>query len=172
MRRSDMDARLGGLYDQVPQPDCKGLCAASCNSPLGMNPRERQRIREHGYKIPPLEEAVERVAAGEDYRCPALSADDRCQVYETLGRPMICRLYGAVESMPCVFGCLPPTGLLPDRDGYRLLQESLDVGNPAADTAGAVAAIDKNLADPQTASTVRMYVKHHRPGQRKRRSSS
>lgn len=37
--------------------------------------------------------------------CPALDFVGRCSVYEH--RPMICRLWGLVEDMPCHYGCKP-----------------------------------------------------------------
>jgi hypothetical protein len=57
--------------------------------------------------------------------CPALSLVGRCTVYEV--RPMLCRLWGAVEGMRCDRGCLPVGGLLSDVEGGRLLRASLGV---------------------------------------------
>lgn len=48
-----------------------------------------------------------------------LTADRRCGVYEV--RPLICRLWGIIESLPCPYGCVPEGGYLPDEDGWRLL---------------------------------------------------
>ena len=55
-----------------------------------------------------------------------LTADRRCAVYEV--RPMICRLWGLVERMPCPFGCRPEGGLLSDEEGARLLREANRIG--------------------------------------------
>jgi len=52
-RRSDIDAKLQAIYDQVPAiPGCKGHCWLSCG-PVPMSDRERQRLRERGYKVTP-----------------------------------------------------------------------------------------------------------------------
>ncbi|MFG2076889.1 YkgJ family cysteine cluster protein [Nonomuraea maritima] len=88
MRRSDIDARLDELYAQVPQPNCKGLCADSCG-PIDMHPRERQRIRARGVTIPHHDDALDQLDRDGDYACPALK-DDRCTTYAD--RPMICFL--------------------------------------------------------------------------------
>jgi hypothetical protein len=38
-----------------------------------------------------------------------------------------CRLWGAVESMPCPWGCQPEGGLLPDAEGRRLIQAAAEL---------------------------------------------
>jgi len=103
------ERELKGLYDQVPDVGCKGLCAESCGS-VAMAPVEQRRIAGYGVRLPLM-------AAFTD-SCPALVAG-RCSVYEV--RPMVCRLWGAVEGMPCPYGCAPAGGLLADVDGQRLL---------------------------------------------------
>lgn len=50
-------------------------------------------------------------------RCPLL-VDGRCSVYNA--RPMICRLFGAVEGMICKHGC-KPADLLTDDEGFDLV---------------------------------------------------
>lgn len=98
---------LDDLYAQVPAISCKGLCHTSCG-PLVIGESERQRIQErHGVDIPDLQ-----------WTCPALNAFGRCSVYED--RPMICRLWGVDQAMPCVYGCLPDR-ILPTAEGQRLL---------------------------------------------------
>jgi hypothetical protein len=42
--------------------------------------------------------------------CSALDGVGRCSVYEE--RPLLCRLWGAVEKMTCQFGCVPADGWL------------------------------------------------------------
>ncbi|MEV3986578.1 YkgJ family cysteine cluster protein [Nonomuraea sp. NPDC049758] len=124
-----MDARLADLYAQVPQPNCKGLCADSCG-PIDMNARERQRIRARGVTIPHHDDQLDQAAREGDYTCPALK-DERCSVYAD--RPMICRLWGAAEAMACPHGCRPEGGLLSDGHGSMLLYESLALGAADAD---------------------------------------
>jgi Fe-S-cluster containining protein len=122
-RRSDVDAQLQALYDQVPAiPDCDGSCWISCG-PIEMADRERQRLRDAGYKITPSEQA--RLQA-DTYWCEALTGDRRCAVYEL--RPMICRTWGAVEGMKCPRGCVPEGGFLTDDQGWQLLAEADRVG--------------------------------------------
>jgi Fe-S-cluster containining protein len=55
-----------------------------------------------------------------------LTAVGRCAVYGI--RPMVCRLWGLVEGMPCPHGCRPDGGLLPDTEGRRLLIEAERIG--------------------------------------------
>ncbi|WP_433426222.1 hypothetical protein ACQP1V_43025 (plasmid) [Microtetraspora malaysiensis] len=158
MKRSDMDAALEELYAQVPQPGCKGLCADSCG-PIGMNPREQQRIRERGVRIPHYQDALAQLVETGDYTCPVLK-DGQCGVYDV--RPMLCRLWGAIESMPCTYGCTPEEGLLPDAEASTLLAQSLDVGKPDAMNAEELGRLQRRFDDPKFRRTVREYVKTNR----------
>lgn len=118
-----MDARLQELYDQIPAiPDCDGRCWTSCG-PIDMSDRERQRIRRAGHRITPMDQA--RASAG-TYWCEALTGDKRCAVYEI--RPLICRMWGAMESLRCPYGCVPDGGWLPDEAGYRLIARAWIIG--------------------------------------------
>ena len=125
-RRSDIDRELEELYAQIPDIDCKGRCHTSCG-PIRMSDRERSRIKET-YKV------TIRNSSGYDYppqrvpSCPALTEDKRCSVYDL--RPLICRLWGAVEGMPCTYGCRPKNGgrLLSDEDAYKLIAEAQRIG--------------------------------------------
>lgn len=123
LTRSQMDAQLRELYDRIPKiPDCDGRCWTSCG-PIGMSDREHQRIRQAGYKITPYRQAMQHV---ETYRCEALSSSRQCAVYDL--RPVVCRLWGAVEGMPCVYGCRPEGGYLTDVEGYWLISEAQRIG--------------------------------------------
>lgn len=122
MRRSEIDAALQAIYDQVPAMlDCQGKCWASCG-PVEMSLRERQRIRQAGYRIT---EARTAMTSPVTFWCEALTGDGRCAVYGL--RPLVCRLWGAVEDMPCPFGCRP-VRMLSSEEGWRLVVESLDAG--------------------------------------------
>lgn len=126
LTRSEMDAELAKLYDRIPAiPDCDGRCWTSCG-PVGMSDRERQRIRRAGYRITPYQQAMAKI---ERYYCEALTGDRRCAVYDL--RPLVCRLWGAVEGLPCVYGCRPEGGYLSDAEGYWLLAESQRIGGGA-----------------------------------------
>lgn len=85
---------LRDIYARIPSIACKGLCHGSC----GPAPATRAEIA-----------AIERtstVSFGVDRNatCSMLFAG-RCTVYAD--RPLLCRLWGVVESMPCVFGYVP-----------------------------------------------------------------
>lgn len=119
VRRRDIDAALAGIYARIPAiPDCDGRCWISCG-PIGMTSRERARIRQAGYRITPEAEAL---ASAETFWCEALTAGRRCAVYEL--RPLVCRLWGAVEDMRCPFGCVPEGGFLPAEEGWQMIAEA------------------------------------------------
>lgn len=140
-RRSDTDARLAELYAQIPEMDgCTGQCWVSCG-PIDMSWRERQRIRHAGIRITPVMEAI---SADEVFACEALTAGNRCAVYEL--RPLICRLWGTAEGLECPFGCLPVGGYLTRGQARMLIAASLDIGGH--ETAGRAAELMARLSDP------------------------
>jgi Fe-S-cluster containining protein len=55
--------------------------------------------------------------------CPYLE-EERCTVYEV--RPLICRLWGLVESMPCPWGCKPER-YLTHEEGHELLARAAEI---------------------------------------------
>lgn len=129
-QRIRIDTQLQELYDRVPELDCKGLCHTSCGV-IEASSRERDLMKERGYHLPMLADFVRMDAAGEVIECVALRPDKQCGVYDV--RPMVCRLWGATESMPCPYGCQPVDGgpLLSEAEGFELLGDSLAVGgNP------------------------------------------
>lgn len=120
-----MPDSLERIYRSVPTVQCRGLCARSCG-PIDMSVEERRRIADRGVTIEPPTIALLAIHdGGEPMDCPALVAG-RCSVYED--RPLICRLWGAVESMPCPHGCEATPGLLMDAGAQTLIQRSLEVG--------------------------------------------
>lgn len=105
-----MPDQLDQLYAQVPTIACQGLCHESCG-PLVIDPPERERIiARTGRNIPNLATT-----------CPALTMFGRCSVYAD--RPLLCRLWGVVESMPCPWGCRPERTLT-DAEGHALLAQA------------------------------------------------
>lgn len=111
------DRELDALYATLPRLDCQGFCSESCG-PIGMSVRERTRILERSGPV----------KSDSSGTCSML-AERRCTVYEI--RPMVCRLWGLVRSMPCPYGCRPEGGLLSDEDGKRLLAAADRLGGKA-----------------------------------------
>lgn len=96
-----VEERLAALYAEVPEVNCKGKCWQSCG-PIGMALHEARRIEVVTGDTLKL--------AGDDLKCAYL-IEHRCTVYAD--RPLICRLWGAVEDMPCPHGCKPERYLSP-----------------------------------------------------------
>ncbi|GAA1768568.1 YkgJ family cysteine cluster protein [Nonomuraea bangladeshensis] len=111
------DALLEGIYAKVPDAGCKGLCQAHCHTIAGSK-RESQRMEEAGFPGLPtaagplLRQRLSKVT--EAPPCAALGDDGRCRAYEV--RPLICRLYGATEGLPCEYGCVPEGGRLTEAE--------------------------------------------------------
>lgn len=123
-RRARLDAAIDAAYAQVPpMVDCRGLCHSSCG-PVPSGKRERERLRErHRLTLPvPNTRAIiaEVRAGGEPPTCPALDADNRCSVYED--RPLLCRLWGAVEDLRCPYGCQPAAEHLTPARAHELMK--------------------------------------------------
>ena len=115
--------RMQAIYDQVPPiPDCRGHCWISCG-PANMLPWERRRLALAGHPVTPEEDARRQIT---DYWCEALGPDGRCRAYAI--RPLICRLWAAVEWLPCPYGCQPEGGFMPNATAFRLLLEATALG--------------------------------------------
>src|SRR5688500_12200120 len=115
-------SRLQDLYDQVPVVHCKGLCANECTS-ISMSDVEHRRMRRAGHPV----EEVTPENLGKP--CPALSEEGRCMAYEV--RPIICRIYGAVEggsAITCPHGCEIEGTPLTVPETFELLNESYLIG--------------------------------------------
>lgn len=122
-----MKSLVEQIYNLVPHLDCKGKCQESCG-PIDMSDREKAIIKEFCEKnnipyfdIPPL--TVERyirdlAKTDKELVCPFLK-DDKCSIYSV--RPLICRLWGTIEAMPCLWGC-KPTRYLNNKEGHQLLK--------------------------------------------------
>lgn len=118
-------AALRRLYDELPTIECQGKCQDSCG-PIGMSDEEYERICRHlGRPISDAGKADQGVRIWPpppDLTCPLLGVDGRCTIYRL--RPLICRLWGVVESMPCPYGCRPQPRYLTNREGFVLLQRA------------------------------------------------
>jgi Fe-S-cluster containining protein len=105
--------QLEALYAQVPSVACQGYCAEACG-PLGMSHLEWIRVK----RATPL-----RAAEGKHMACPLLKRG-RCTVYPV--RPLICRLWGSVENMPCPWQCRPERYLtMAEADALMAAAEAL-----------------------------------------------
>lgn len=134
-------ALLEELYARVPPLECVGKCGHSCVSGIDMSEAERRRISEAGCNIP------ERHDSQPGSGCPALTFLGTCSVYWI--RPMVCRIWGAAESMPCPHGCGPADGraLLSAGEALELLVTSLEVGGSSLDDQ--IAQLRPYLHDPE-----------------------
>jgi hypothetical protein len=103
----DTDTAIEAQWERIPALDCQGKCHTTCG-PIDMSVRERERILErHGIDIPhpPADLPISALPFTD---CPALTMLKTCGAYEN--RPTICRLWGATEDLPCVYGCQPLDG--------------------------------------------------------------
>lgn len=113
--------RMEALYATLPKIDCQGKCWHSCG-PITMSALEYDRVRARvGKPIPSVTRPLQ--------LCPLLSADHRCTVYEV--RPLICRMWGVAEGMPCPFGCKPER-LLSRAEVHDLLRQAALIGGSDA----------------------------------------
>src|SRR5215469_7714608 len=113
----------------VPDVGCQGLCQAYCG-PVSASALERRRLKvRHGLHLHGMDEDLVRALLTDGVMCPALK-EGRCTVYED--RPLICRLWGATESLPCPHGCRPEKMLTNDEASALIrLAEELSA-NPLA----------------------------------------
>lgn len=112
------------LYDRVPSIACQGLCHDSCG-PIEMSTLERRTLAERGVQITDRHTALQLLMDDGDFDCDALDEDRRCGVYED--RPLICRLWGVTQTLPCPYGC-EPESVLSDAEGMALIAESMHLG--------------------------------------------
>lgn len=104
------------VYAKVPRLDCKKKCAESCG-PIFMEKLEWERIvKRLGYE--PKADITKTLD------CPLLK-DGLCSVYTV--RPMLCRLFGIVETMKCPEGCVPERWLT-KQEGYDLIDQIRTIG--------------------------------------------
>lgn len=119
------------VWDSVPDTGCKGLCAESCG-PIMASDVEEQMLLERGIRILERNPINVLAALAVTKDCPAL-VDSKCTVYAV--RPTICRLWGAVEDMPCPWGCVPAAGRLTHEQSKRLLRDANEHGQRKSRTA-------------------------------------
>jgi len=108
---------LDEIYDLIPKIECKRLCKDACG-PIPMIPVEYDRLP---IKVP-LELQTDDVVVlktNSRLECPMLKGTS-CTAYSV--RPLICRLFGAVEAMRCPHGC-EPERMLSDIEARMLMDE-------------------------------------------------
>lgn len=114
---------LEALYAELPKMQCKGKCQDSCHS-VGLAKIEQDVIKKrHGICI--------NTGLYIESGCPALGMFGQCQVYPD--RPLICRLWGMLESMRCPWGCLPEGGLLSEEQGSTAITRTLTFDKGASE---------------------------------------
>lgn len=130
----DIINQLEELYASLPTMQCKGKCQTCCG-PIDMSLAEQVRIEERGVQIPPM--TPDRVSAweanhkfhpvtGDPLWCPALDLETGgCKVYDV--RPIVCRLWGTSESMPCGHGC-ETTKMLTNAEALDFIVKSMKIG--------------------------------------------
>lgn len=130
---SKLEEEFRALVAGLPDVECKRLCARYCRS-VPVSPAElillervkaKDGVRVRTMPAPGQEPLVFLHKAAGDPTCPMLKMGD-CTVHEM--RPLICRFYGVVESMPCVHGC-KPTRWLSDEEADALYKKMADLTN-------------------------------------------
>ena len=128
---------LAAIYATIPPIDCKGLCARSCGPVIA----EIAEAKAAGASYDVLDLTGElrtvtpktamaeimltafagrRLAAfrfDRKLRCNLLHLG-RCTAHAN--RPAVCRLWGVVDSMPCLWGCVPER-MLTHEEGQAIL---------------------------------------------------
>lgn len=154
-RAEEVDAELEAHYAKVPEIGCKGLCADACG-PIDGGPRELVRMARAGVRLPPREVAIRKMASTPDnYECPAL-VNGRCSTYAA--RPMVCRVWGASEDLPCPYGCRPTGGerLLTSAETLALLDAATKAGTPEEPLP--VAEFERSLNRPGARAWLRGFI--------------
>lgn len=152
MPRRALD-RVRELYRQIPALECKGLCANSC-VPVSMSRAEAARAH------PGEPERTSTLARGPlgVPRCTHLTSDNSCGIYAD--RPMICRLWGATDSMPCPHGCVPAAGHLPGVEAVELMLDSLIAGgHELVDNEEMAAIMRTAIRDPELSAALLRVIR-------------
>lgn len=112
--------RVKNIYREIPEGFCQGKCFETCG-PIFMSNIEKSIIIEFLGHDPFF--TPEYIIANADnlacLTCPLL-VDNRCSIYDI--RPLICRLYGAVENLKCSFGCKPKR-FLTHKESVKLIKK-------------------------------------------------
>lgn len=122
--QSEQRRRYAALYARVPSVECRGDCRDTCTEfPV---PRGERRLVKAATGAELYADPVPWDTPGPRRVCPLLTAAGQCGAYDV--RPLLCRLWGVVETMPCNYGCRPPGGLLSARVAYTMIAEAYEIG--------------------------------------------
>jgi Fe-S-cluster containining protein len=101
---------LENIYARIPRIACQGRCFECCGP-----------IVAHDDEIARMERRAGRALtfSSDDGRCGYLNNNHRCDVYTV--RPLVCRLWGVVENLPCLWGCKPER-VLTKEEGHELMR--------------------------------------------------
>jgi hypothetical protein len=117
-------ATLAALYARIPRIVCRGFCAVACGPiPLSTFEAEQVRRADPGRRLPMIRK---------DASCVYLNAAKRCDVYAA--RPLICRAWGVIKRLSCMWGCVPDRWLS-DREFLDLAQAIERLGGATVVTA-------------------------------------
>lgn len=116
---------LLAMYASVPAVHCQHKCGSGVCGAIIAYPIEIQRMEDLARR--PLTFSTATLTCG--YYAPI---ENRCLVYDV--RPLICRLYGAVQHhrMRCPFGCVPDRWL--SHGDVQTMLDRLEIlhgGNPS-----------------------------------------
>lgn len=153
-RRQRVADALARVYERIPDAGCRGLCVAACSA-IDASTAEVTRMRRAGVSLPSPEQMRETARRTGSFTCPALR-EGRCAVYEV--RPVICRLYGATESLRCPYGCAPVGGRLSDEDAHALIAESFAVGGGRQIPEEVLEMLREVLRNPVTREAYRIWL--------------
>lgn len=91
---------LEAIYSSLPAIACQGKCQGCCTI-IGISPIEQSYLHHHGIGLP-----ITRYSGDYDYlMCSYLTQAGQCKIHPQ--KPLICRLWGLTENMPCPHGCQP-----------------------------------------------------------------
>lgn len=118
------EAGVQRIHASVPACGCTGACWEQCQN-IAATATEAA-ILERALRRPlhtrPARQGRVFIANDQRGLCPALDDTGRCSAYAA--RPLVCRLFGAVESLPCEHGCGP---VMPARTGSDLVDRLLSI---------------------------------------------
>lgn len=114
---------LHEIYAQLPDVECQGLCHKTCAN-VPVYPLELEEMQSAARRdLPTAFDGPGKVIivgyADLTKPCPLLVAH-RCSIYGS--RPLVCRLLGIAEGLPCPFGCVPKKKIT-DSDVIKLQRQ-------------------------------------------------